>query len=267
MKKNRHVIILLVLLTAVSLRSAAQFRTISGTVVDEADNPIAGAKVQIPFTNKGTRTDANGKFSIPVNTIPKQVRVTSTGKNVALYKASEEMYIKMGDRSTAQWQSDDWHLFAGLDFCFFFSGSGVNGVYNSQRHGVTTRSLGIVAGMTDSRMGAYVKGHFIPFNDSDDHYEIDSKRSVRDFIVGGIVHVWEPIYANVGVGALYYTTRTNHYSDFGVADGYTDIKKKKIPLYDIGISGRYTQYQAHLGILTTFEKNGFHPYIGLSYLF
>ena len=46
--------------------SSSQKRTITGTVVDEKNEPLIGVNVIVTGTALGTATDANGKFSLPV---------------------------------------------------------------------------------------------------------------------------------------------------------------------------------------------------------
>ena len=47
-------------------RTAGSF-TLHGTVVDELGNPLIGASVLIKNTNRGTLTDKDGRFSLPVS--------------------------------------------------------------------------------------------------------------------------------------------------------------------------------------------------------
>jgi hypothetical protein len=47
-------------------RSLAQNQTISGSVVDGAGRPLPGASVLVQNSNRGTATDAEGKFKIVV---------------------------------------------------------------------------------------------------------------------------------------------------------------------------------------------------------
>ena len=44
--------------------SFAQTKTISGTVKDDKDNPVAGASISVKGTNTGTATDAAGNFTL-----------------------------------------------------------------------------------------------------------------------------------------------------------------------------------------------------------
>lgn len=261
-----RIILTLVLWLGLAVVASAQFRSVAGSVVDQNNKPVAGAKVSVPFSRKRAVTDEDGHFKIPVMTLPKKVRVSSRGYSVAMLKAEENMHIRLTDKALAGWQPDDWHPFVGLDMGFFFSEGGTNGVYASQRGGVTTRSIGLVGGITDSRMGAYVKSHIIALNDGDDDFEIASRRNVRDIIVGGMLNVWKPLFVNAGVGAMFFTERTSKISEFTAVDGYNDEKNTKV-VVDVGLSGRYQHYQLSSGVLTTFQRNGWHPYIGVSYLF
>ena len=42
-------------------------QTISGTVVSELSEPLAGASILIPYTNFGTVTDYKGNYSITID--------------------------------------------------------------------------------------------------------------------------------------------------------------------------------------------------------
>ena len=55
------------ILLFVTVCSIAQEKTITGTVVDEANMPLPGATVVIKGTTTGTATDFDGKYSISAN--------------------------------------------------------------------------------------------------------------------------------------------------------------------------------------------------------
>lgn len=57
---------LLLLLTLVSLATYAQDRTISGTITDDASNPLPGVSVLAKGTQKGTTTNTQGEYSLSV---------------------------------------------------------------------------------------------------------------------------------------------------------------------------------------------------------
>ena len=261
-----RIISTLVLLLGFSIQATAQFHSITGSVVDQNNNPIEGARVRVLYTTKHDTTDQEGHFKIAIKKRPKKIRVHGPKGAVALLKAERNMFIHLTDKPYVGWQPNAWHFFAGIDFGFFCSASGTNSVYASQRSGVTTRSLGVVCGITDSRMGIYMKSNVLAFNDKDDDDEIASKRNVRDVIAGGIIHVWKPVYMNVGLGAMFFTERTSNYNSFTSVTSFTDEKKTK-PIVDIGLTGRYSHYQLSSGILTVFHRHEWHPYIGVSYLF
>ena len=50
----------------ITIAAAAQDRTISGTVTDDAGTPLPGATVQVEQPNQGTTTDFDGNYSISV---------------------------------------------------------------------------------------------------------------------------------------------------------------------------------------------------------
>jgi TonB-linked SusC/RagA family outer membrane protein len=55
-----------VLLAAQDGRVAVDTLTVSGTVLDEEDEPLPGVNIRIKDTNRGTTTDRNGMFSITI---------------------------------------------------------------------------------------------------------------------------------------------------------------------------------------------------------
>jgi TonB-dependent SusC/RagA subfamily outer membrane receptor len=73
------------------LFAVAQDRTITGKVIDENGSPVANASVIIKETKRGTTTDANGNFSILVDSRSQRLLFSYTGKT------SEELSI--GGRS------------------------------------------------------------------------------------------------------------------------------------------------------------------------
>ena len=57
---------LMVILLLVNSASAQQRRKVSGTVIDDQQNPISGANITVKGTNLKVQTDAKGEFSIDV---------------------------------------------------------------------------------------------------------------------------------------------------------------------------------------------------------
>ena len=59
--------------------AAAQQREVSGTVTGPNGEAVSGAAVSIAGTNRGVRTDAQGRFTIPVGAGEARLRVTALG--------------------------------------------------------------------------------------------------------------------------------------------------------------------------------------------
>src|SRR5512133_2061401 len=63
----RKILFLFLISCMVSFTAYAQQRTVSGTVTSSDDGqPVIGCTVQIKGTSTGIRTDAEGRFSLPV---------------------------------------------------------------------------------------------------------------------------------------------------------------------------------------------------------
>src|ERR1700742_3261114 len=57
----------------------AQNKTITGTVNDKNGSPIAGVSVTAKGSNRGTTTDASGKFSLSVSNNTSTIVISSVG--------------------------------------------------------------------------------------------------------------------------------------------------------------------------------------------
>ena len=64
--KMRRILPLLALFIFCSFLANAQQKTISGTVVDNNNEPVIGANIQVKGTSVGTASDVDGKFSLAV---------------------------------------------------------------------------------------------------------------------------------------------------------------------------------------------------------
>lgn len=64
-------------------------QTISGTVVDAANNPLIGVSIQIQNTNIGTTTDANGRFSLTIPGRTGVLQVSSVGYQTQTFNLSD----------------------------------------------------------------------------------------------------------------------------------------------------------------------------------
>lgn len=52
------------IIAVMSFGATAQTKSVSGTVTDEAGEPLIGANVAVKGTNTGTVTDFNGEFAL-----------------------------------------------------------------------------------------------------------------------------------------------------------------------------------------------------------
>lgn len=75
--------------------AAAQQREVTGTVTGPNGEAVGGAAVSLSGTNRGVRTDAQGRFSIPVGTAEARLRVS------ALTYRAREVTVPAGQSSVA----------------------------------------------------------------------------------------------------------------------------------------------------------------------
>lgn len=86
------IVILLCLLFSIPLQAGVlQEKTISGTVLDETDQPVPGATVQIEGTTRGAITDMDGSFSI---------KAKNSDKLVISFVGYEQAIIPVGNQTT-----------------------------------------------------------------------------------------------------------------------------------------------------------------------
>jgi len=88
----KHLVILLLLLAGSTLSFAQDRKTVSGTVADKDQNPLAGVSYLVKGTNNGGATDANGKFTATVTSSSAVLVFSSIGflsKEVAVGNASQ----------------------------------------------------------------------------------------------------------------------------------------------------------------------------------
>lgn len=86
-------LLLVCLLAVIAVSSAlAQSRTISGIIKDERGDPMPGASIVIKGTTRGTVTDLDGKFSLPVDGKNPVITITGVG-----YKTKE---IEVGNATS-----------------------------------------------------------------------------------------------------------------------------------------------------------------------
>jgi len=87
-----RLLILLLLLTGSTWSIAQDRKTVSGTVADKDQNPLAGVSYLVKGTNNGGATDANGKFTVTIPSSSSVLVFSSIGfvsKEVAVGNASQ----------------------------------------------------------------------------------------------------------------------------------------------------------------------------------
>lgn len=91
--KNNYLILFFALLLASSLFSQT---TITGTVLDEKNNPLFGVSVYVNNTTKGTTTNEKGGFLLQINQDNFQIIFSYLGYKTVMYKfSSKENYKKI----------------------------------------------------------------------------------------------------------------------------------------------------------------------------
>lgn len=94
--------LLLLLTVATFAIASAQTRTVTGVVVDAADNePLAGASVLPIGAGNGTSTDVDGKFTLKVNSNVSKLKISYVGMHTMEVEITKEpMLIKMVSSDT-----------------------------------------------------------------------------------------------------------------------------------------------------------------------
>jgi iron complex outermembrane receptor protein len=75
----RKLLLSTALLLSILTQGLAQSKTISGTVLDDKNNPVPGATVAVKGSTAGTATDVNGNFTLVVKAADKSFVITSVG--------------------------------------------------------------------------------------------------------------------------------------------------------------------------------------------
>ena len=102
---GRRLLSLLPLLLALilpSLAASAQSstRTVSGTVVDEIDEPLMGVTVMVSGTSTGTSTDIDGQFTLTIPASAKTLSFSYIGYHPQTLPVTDEMNVKLEPNST-----------------------------------------------------------------------------------------------------------------------------------------------------------------------
>lgn len=77
------------------LKQNHQTRLIKGVVISEAGFPITGANVSVIGTSVGTVTDSNGKFTLKVNSLHKELIISSNGYSSQIHTISSKNNFKV----------------------------------------------------------------------------------------------------------------------------------------------------------------------------
>lgn len=93
LKNSRVLILMSIIISTISFAQESN-ESLSGLIIDEINQPVIGAAVQIAGTTQGTITDIMGKFTVKVS-IGDTLQVSYLGYNTETYKVSsyDEMTI------------------------------------------------------------------------------------------------------------------------------------------------------------------------------
>ncbi|WP_373512499.1 SusC/RagA family TonB-linked outer membrane protein [Persicitalea sp.] len=94
--------LLLLLLMVASMASYAQDRTITGTITDEADNPLPGVSIVAKGTKTGTTTNTQGEYSLNVPRNSIALVFSYIGYKTAEIAINNESSISLKLESTAE---------------------------------------------------------------------------------------------------------------------------------------------------------------------
>jgi len=102
-KEVRIILILFVLMFSANQSANAQYRLLTGTVVDEQKEPLMGATVKIFETSKGTITDLNGYFSLKVSgKVTLNISyIGYTSQNISINATTSNINIVLKDASNS----------------------------------------------------------------------------------------------------------------------------------------------------------------------
>ncbi len=99
----RKILLMLTMAVLVCSFVGAQSRTVTGKIMDDKDNPLAGVSVVVKGTKGGTTTNSDGHFSLNIPSTTKQLEVSSLGfKQQTVNIGSSNFYtLKMEAGSTS----------------------------------------------------------------------------------------------------------------------------------------------------------------------
>ena len=209
---------------------------ITGTVIDEKNQPVPGARVEADGRSEYTVTDIDGRFRFEVPVPVKKVKVSYVGYKALKRKVQPDMVVKLRKGWKAGPQEYQW--FAGANLAV--------GMYPGD-YSIDVNENRVGFGL----MGGYVKnwGFFVnPLFGFGDR----ANRFVG-FTVGGIRRLWCPLHMYMGFGY----GRTSLYN---IYDNFT---------FSFGWMFRFGKFGINYGGTGFF--NNYDPYmtlqLGLNYFF
>ena len=230
------------------MTSIAAQETITGKIIDPQGNPVLGAKVEIPGTDKYVITDPDGTFTLTADEMPSVVRVSYVGLATTVIKASPEMTINLKEKKQ---QENDWRPMAGVNVTL---GKEIpRAVY-----GFT------VGAMSEERgLGVYARGAFLNLTNN---YTLDDKHKFFAITLGGMARVYKPLYVSFGAGCSIHKISTNPYT---TAWTYKDGTKAHF-ISEIGLAVKVKNVMLHGGSYVEANKQAsseWYPFVGLNYCF
>ncbi|MBP5771080.1 MAG: carboxypeptidase regulatory-like domain-containing protein [Bacteroidaceae bacterium] len=257
--KQKLLPILMLLLGAIAPLSAQN--QVTGKVVDGNGNPVMGAKVSVPYSNKFVLSDPDGTFVLDVPASTDRVMVEYVGLGSQLLNISPNMQIVMKDKS--QSEGGKWSPFVGLNATF---GKELNRpVY------------GAMLGALHNNFGFYIRAAF--FNHPYDKEVVAEKMTYTEkhkfyaVTVGGLARIYKPLFLNLGVGFTKHNKdiKATYPSTLGESVSYDFLENHKAHVcVDLGLSLKVSHFMLNGGTLYEANKaaaSEWYPYVGLNYCF
>ena len=245
--KKKLFLCLALMISAITTISAQE--TITGKVLDSQGNPVLGAKVEIPGTDRYVITDPDGTFKLTADEMPGYVRISYVGLNTSVVKASPEMLIYMKERKQAE--ESDWRPMAGVNVTF--GEEVVRAVYGLTA-GVLSESRGV---------GFYARGAFLNLPNN---YTLDDKHKFFAITLGGMARVYKPLYLSLGAGCSIHKISTNPNTTNWDKENGT----KAHFIAEIGLALKVKSVMIHGGSYLEANKQAsseWYPFVGLNYCF
>lgn len=198
--------IFLILGLCISFMSALHAQEIiSGTVIDEKNEPVPGARVEAVGRSEFAVTDIDGIFRFEVSVPVEKVKVSYVGYKSQTRKVRPDMVVKLnkGWRSGPQ----EYQWFAGASYA--------HGLSENEYVEADSRSGFSLRGGYLKNWGAYANAMFGPG---------DSYNRFVGFTVGGIRRLWCPLHFFLGAG--YGHTSIGYQNSYNIGSYVHTIENK-----------------------------------------